>query len=130
MTKTAKVYFLDDKGEAVKYKAYHYKTLIDDLQDGDYVVVETRNGYKVVTFGGYIPESNMASAYIVQRVETEKLRTEKEKISEIKALKDKIKERAIQIQERKRFEDLAAKDETLMNLLKELEKIENSDETV
>lgn len=124
MTKTAKIYFLDEKGEKQTYKAYHYLTLIEDLEENDLVVVETRFGYKVAAFGGYIPESTIAVSYIVQKVEVASLEKEKEKAVEMKELKLKIRQRAMEIQERKKFEALASEDKNLRDLLELLDEME------
>lgn len=53
---------------------YSYISLVDDLQPGDIVVVQTMNFYSVAKFEGYTTKDvyvNVATKYLIQKVDTD-----------------------------------------------------------
>lgn len=123
MKKVAQVSFFDREGNVNDYKKYDYKTLLHDLKEGDLVVVETRNGYQVAEFQGYSTASTKANAFIVQRIDTDKVKIEKEKQEQIEELKRSIALRAKEIEERKRLNELAGLDPEIKLLLDQLDEL-------
>lgn len=52
---------------------YSYISLVDDLQPGDIVVVQTMNFYSVAKFEGYTTKkvyTDVATKYLIQKVAT------------------------------------------------------------
>lgn len=123
MRKVAQVIFFDTYGKLQENQAYHFFTTIEDLEEGDLLVVETQNGYKVVHFQKYLLTSSYAKSYVVQKVETEKLEEEKERAEKISQLRKKIELKAKEIEERRKLDKLAEQDDEMKDLLKELDKL-------
>ncbi|GGC74771.1 hypothetical protein [Enterococcus wangshanyuanii] len=106
-------------------KDYHYLSLIADLQEGDFVVVETRHGYAVAEFIEYIDDFSVnSSSYIIQKVELDQVSHEKERQRNIKRLKSEIDEKAKAALQRKKLDELAAEDSELKILLDKLDGLE------
>lgn len=123
MRKVAQVMFFDTYGNLQESQGYHFFTTIEDLEEGDLLVVETQNGYKVVQFHKYLLTSSYAKSYVVQKVETEKLEEEKERAEKISQLRKKIELKAKEIEERRKLDKLAEQDDEMKELLKELDKL-------
>lgn len=49
-------------------KLYHFKTDIKDLEEGDFVVVDTLHGHTVARVAKCLDKSPQAFKYVVQRV--------------------------------------------------------------
>ena len=75
------------------YKNYQYLTDLETLEQDDEVVVETRNGYQIATFEGYVESAPKARSLIIQKVDVEKALRIHTKLEEIKVLKEKIEAR-------------------------------------
>ena len=61
------------KGTCTSQK-YSYISLVDDLEPGDIVVVQTMNFYSVARFEGYTTKkvyTDVATKFLIQRVATE-----------------------------------------------------------
>lgn len=123
MRKVAQVMFFDTYGNLQQNQGYHFFTTIEDLEEGDLLVVETQNGYKVVQFDKYLLTSSYAKSYVVQKVETEKLEEEKERAEKIGQLRKKIELKAKEVEERRKLDKLAEQDDEMKELLKELDKL-------
>lgn len=118
-TLIAKVSFFDSHGIVEDWRQYDYLALGDNLKEGDLVVVETRNGFKVASFVKYVEVSDKASAFIIDKVDVErveeykKLKQEKEEI--LKAIEKREKE----LLEEKRLRELANDDEVIKDLVEQ-----------
>lgn len=125
-TLKAKVVFVNDYEKQRKTeKEYHYLTLIEDLKEEDLVVVETRHGYAVAEFAGYIDDLAVnSSAYIVQKVDVTGLNAEKDRQNKIARLKQEIDQKAKEALQRKKLNELAEEDADLKVLLDTLDSLE------
>ena len=121
MMKIATVKFQNDYG---KSKEYAYVTSISDLEHGDLVVVEARDWYQVATFERYKTEDSMAQRYIIQKVDLEQAAKDKELTEQIENIKNQIDERVRKVKEMEMLNELAAKDETLNDLLKQYKELD------
>src|SRR5699024_6514585 len=109
------------------FKSYQFLTDIQDLERGEEVVVDTRNGLKVATVEGYgernhsIPMNIMK--WVVQRIDLDahKLRLEKEARRE--ELRLKLEERRKEIEEIQIYELLAKEDPSMKEILDEFKGI-------
>lgn len=107
-------------------KEYHYLSLIEDLQEGDLVVVETRYGYSVAEFISYINDFAVnSSSYIVQKINLDQILIEKDRQSKITQLKQEIDEKAKEALQRKKLNELAKDDKELKVLLDTLDSLED-----
>ena len=124
----ASVRFINDlEKQRRTERAYHYLTMISDLNEGDLVVVETQYGYAVAEFVEYIePTSKKAKSYIIQKVDTSHIDSKKEQQRKIESLKAKIDEKAKEALQRKKLNELAKEDAELKTLLDTLDSLETS----
>ena len=107
-------------------KQYDYFTNINNLEEGDLVVVETQYGFSVAKFVTYTDKfKTNAKSHIVQKVDLSKFLLEKERLEKIKDIEAKIKERAEQANKRKFYEQLAQHDDGLKALLDSLDALKN-----
>lgn len=102
-------------------KHYHYKSLIENLQAGDQVVVETQYGYSVARVTKRLISSNVANKYVVQKIDTSQLVEHKARETQIEFLRADIRKRADVIREQQEMELLAAEDAELKKLLTEMD---------
>lgn len=104
---------------------YAYLTFIDDLEYGDYVVVEARDAYAVAVFMGYVDENTAqrATKYIVSKVETAKVEKQKEVAARKDAILKEIENRIQWAEKLERINRLAEKDPELKALLDELQEL-------
>lgn len=103
------------------HKLYHYKTLIEDLQNGELVVVETQNGYTVAKVAKRLVKSDLANKYVVQKIDTSQLEKHKMRETQIEFLRADIRSRADAIREQQEMELLAAEDAELKKMLAEMD---------
>lgn len=113
----AKVSFFDDSGEVQEWRKYDYFTLDEDLKEGNLVVVETRNGYKVASFVEYTASSDKATSYIITSVDLESVKKHRERKKEKEELLHAIKKREEELTQEKRLRELAEEDETMKELV-------------
>ncbi len=106
-------------------KHYTYFTKIDDLVEGDLVVVETQFGYSVAKFVRYTDKfKTNAKAHIVQKANIEEFIEEKERLEKIRDLEEQISHRAEQANKRKIYDQLAENDDELKELLNTLDSLQ------
>ena len=110
-------------------KQYCYLTDITDLKKGEYVAVETQYGINVAIFEKYSNTQNdrdLATAWIIQKIDVASLVNKKEKLVALNAIKDKLDSRKKEIEERKIYEMMAKDDPDMAELLKKYDDIVNS----
>lgn len=119
--KYAKVKFIDG------FKEYHFITDIDDLEENDQIVVDTRNGLTIGIFVGYITFPKQTAIpimrWVVQKVDTEGLKERIKKAEEAKTLKRKLDYRRKQLLEMETFEKLAENDTEIRNILDQYKEV-------
>lgn len=127
-TLKASVRFINDlEKQRRTEKVYHYLTMIIDLKEGDLVVVETQYGYAVAEFVEYLDVTRKkANSYIIQKVDTSLINTQKEQQRKIESLKHKIDEKAKEALQRKKLNELAQDDAELKTLLDTLDSLEGN----
>jgi len=127
-TMRASVRFINDlEKQRRTERAYHYLTMISDLNEGDLVVVETQYGYAVAEFVEYIGQTGKkARSYIIQKIDTSHIDNQKEQQRKIESLKAKIDEKAKEALQRKKLNELAKEDAELKTLLDTLDSLETS----
>ena len=128
MKKYAVVNFYDFEGR-LDTRQYHYKTLFNDLESGDEVVVETVKGNKVARFSHYLLESDHARSYIIQKIDVDFIEKEKEKQIRLEEIKQSIETRVAEITERKKYEKLAKDDKKLQELLSQMDEVVEGKDT-
>lgn len=74
-------------------KAYYYKTIENDLQNGDLLIVETGNTYSIGVFQGYVSESEYATKFLIAKLDISNIEKRKEQ-----ALQKQEIEKIIEIQ--------------------------------
>lgn len=104
-------------------KLYHYKTVLKDLKKDDLVVIETQNGYSVARVVRYLPNSNLAHQYVIQKVDLQEHEELLEKEMKASFLRAEIEERAEAIRERQELEALAKEDEKMKRLMAEMDEL-------
>lgn len=105
-------------------KAYHYKTIENDLQNGDLVIVETGNTYSIGVFQGYVSESEYATKFLIAKLDISNIEKRKEQALQKQEIKKKIERRIVELQERQRLEEYAKSDDVLKELLSEYDKFD------
>lgn len=75
------------------YKSYEYLTDLQNLESGDEVVVETRNGYQVAVFEEYRLNAPKAKSLILHKIDNEKALRIHTKLKELEAIREKIEAR-------------------------------------
>ena len=58
-------------GKYATNQTYAYLTTIDSLKKGDYVVTKSTTGLGVARFEHYSPRTNIATSWIVQKIDLE-----------------------------------------------------------
>lgn len=125
--KIAQVCFPVDMSREVGNKKYCYFTDMENLDWQDEVAVETRWGTRIAVFMNYVDEKSSeaekASAWIIQKVDSDALQEKKEKLKKIKEVKSKLLERKAKIEERQIFEIMAQQDPKMKALLSEYDEL-------
>ena len=118
-TLIAKVSFFDGQGIVEDWRQYDYLTLEDDLKEGDLVVVETRNGYKVASFVKYVEVSDKATSFIITSVDVDSVENYKKRKQEKEDILKAIEKREKELLEEKRLRELANDDEVIKELVEQ-----------
>ena len=118
-TLIAKVSFFDSHGIVEDWRQYDYLTLEDDLKEGDLVVVETRNGYKVASFVRYAEVSDKATSFIITSVDVDSVEKYKKRKQEKEDILKAIEKREKELLEEKRLRELANDDEVIKDLVEQ-----------
>lgn len=105
-------------------KAYCYKTIENDLQNGDLVIVETGNTYSIGVFQGYVSESEYATKFLIAKLDISNIEKRKEQALQKQEIEKKIERRIVELQERQRLEEYAKSDDVLKELLSEYDKFD------
>lgn len=112
-----------------RLREYFFAAYEEDLQEGDVVVVDTRNGFQLVTVTGtvdkfpdFIPNNEIKE--VVCKVDFRKFNERAEKRQKAKELKKRMDERIKQLQAGAVYEMFAEKDPELKNMLEEFRSID------
>lgn len=127
MTKSyVSVQFQEDKYDKNNFNSRHYDylSLDDAIEVGDLVVVETKFGYKVAKVSKIKKFSNLATAYIVQKIDISAVEKEKEKIERREEIEKELKERLELSSKYAMYQELAKLDKVAADLLKELAELQ------
>jgi predicted GTPase len=117
MKKFVSVQFQDNP-----FKSYQFLTDIEGLQQGDLVVVDTRNGFAIAQIEGYeeIEKPGLKELkWVVQKVDLTAHQERMEKQRRLNALKRKMESRKKQLEEFQIFALLAKEDEVMKEMLEE-----------
>ena len=110
-------------------REYSYLTDLD-LSEGDYVVVDTPNGFEVVkvvgTRGITSNQCAKASKWIVQKIDVTDYEAKKATRVIIQEIKNKLKQRKDDMEEIMLYKKLANTDPEIGALIKELESLDPS----
>lgn len=112
-------------------KHYSFLTNIEDLKEGDKVVVDTVNGLQIVDFVKYSGEDkefgetfgNKTPKWIIQKVNLEEHNRRLETEKRVKDLKRKMELRRKKAEEVKIYEILAQADPEMAELLNEFKQL-------
>lgn len=104
------------------YKDYAFKTDLE-LQGGDTVVCDTTHGLSIGKVVGFQDSSNLATKWILCKVDLEKHEERIKKEKKLKEIKKKMDLRRKQHEEITFYKMIAEKDEEMANLLKEYEEL-------
>jgi len=118
------------KFDEVYGKVYYFMNDIEGLQVGDLVVVDTQQGYQVATIKAIsdtLPVKNVVK-WVVQKVDLARHLERVEKQQKIDELKKKMEQRRKQLEEIQIYRLLAQEDESMRELLKELDALEGRNE--
>lgn len=110
------------------FKSYQFLTDIEDLQAGDTVVVDTKNGLVVAKFESYneVKKSGLASLkWIVQKVDLDSHKKRLEDERELIALKNKMESRRKELEEIQIFALLAKEDPSMKDLYEKFMTLSN-----
>ena len=120
------VQFQEDKYDKNNFNSRHYDylSLDDSLEVGDLVVVETKFGYRVAKVTNLKKSSNLATAYIVQKIDVSSVEKEKEKIKRREEIEKELKERLELSSRYAMYQELAKLDKVAADLLKELAELQ------
>ena len=124
------VFNMSNNGEYpkfVKYKEYVFAAY-EDLKEGDVVVVDTANGFQLVTVTGIaetLPRSvSMGDLKeVVCRVDFSKYQERKDKVAKLKELKEEMDKKVKVLQNNAIYEMLAEKDPSLKAMLDEYKEL-------
>lgn len=101
------------------YKSYEFKTDIEDLHVGDYVVVDTSSGINVARVVEIKDYSNKATKWVIQKLDMTKHQERLEKEKKLKEIQAKMEARRKQLQELEIYRLLAKEDAEMAKLLEE-----------
>ena len=121
--KIVQVCFAIDKSTQVGTKKYSYFTDLDNLTEGQEVVVETRYGTKVAVFMNYVDintgAGSKATSWIVQKVNFSKMYENKTKELRLQEIRKIFIEKKAMFEERHIFALIADSDDNMFALLQE-----------
>lgn len=103
---------------------YSYKTNLTDLQQGDLVIVPTRDTFKIGTFEEYMEEDSKATRWLVSKVDFTEYNSILEKEKKLKEIKDKMDKRKETLEQKAIYKMMAESDPSMKDLLMEYEQLE------
>jgi len=107
-------------------KIYYFKTDIEDLNEGDIVVIDSNNKLKlaeVVEADPKLNENFVVKKWVVDKVDTTKYNERIQKEKRLKELKNKIDKRRKELEEIQILEMLAEKDDEMRQMLNEFKEL-------
>jgi len=116
-------------------KKYFFKTTIDSLKPGDYVIVDAKTGLNIVEvvrvyrrslYSESINAFNRAKAWVVDKINMEEHNKRIEATQRKKFIVTQLKERREQMEEIAIYKMLAKQDKEAAALLDELQQLEGS----
>lgn len=120
--KYVEVKFMNNDGE-FSNKNYAYFTTLEDLEKGDLVVAEAVGFYKVVQVQRYIPYSELATKFVVSKLDLEQAEKDKEEATKREELLRAIEVRMEKAEKLRQAKKLAKLDPELGKLLEQLEEM-------
>lgn len=106
--------------------AYYFKTDIEDLNEGDIVVIDSNNKLKlaeVVEADSKLNKNLVVKKWVVDKVDTAKYNERIQKVKRLKELKNKIDKRRKELEEIQILEILAEKDDEMRQMLNEFKEL-------
>lgn len=125
-TRIATVQFINSYSAGYNTRVYDFKTDIEELQEGDIVVVDTANGLSVAEVVGFKEKSHMATKWVIQKVDVEAHEERLARIERIEELKKKMEKRRKQLHDVEVYQQLAASDDQMAALLAEYDELVNN----
>ena len=117
-------FFLDEKQQQKGLKGYHFFTLMDDLEEGDLVVVRTVNGLRIASFSEYITASDYANSYIIVKIDEKQIQETVAKEEEIKQIEKEMEVRMQEVKRMAEYKEVAASDDKMKSLLEKKAELE------
>lgn len=107
-----------------KYTFKVPKNLVSEIKIGDRVVVDTSNGFQVVTVVGASVSANQATKYVVDIVHMDAYEKALDDEKRIKIIKDQLNQKKERFEKEKMYEMLAASDPEAAKLLEALKELQ------
>lgn len=120
--KYVEVKFMNNDGE-FSNKNYAYLTTLEDLEKGDLVVAEAVGFYKVVQVQRYINYSDLATKFVVSKLDLEQAEKDKAEVMKREELMEAIELRMQKAEKLRQAKKLAKLDPELGKLLEQLEEM-------
>ena len=120
--KYVEVKFMNNDGEFTN-KNYAYLTTLEDLKKGDLVVAEAVGFYKVVQVQRYINYSDLATKFVVSKLDLEQVEKDKAEVIKREELLEAIELRMQKAEKLRQAKKLAKLDPELGKLLEQLEEM-------
>lgn len=108
-------------------KQYNYVTSINNLKQGDIVIVESKDFYGVAVFEEYVSNDVKASKFVIQKLDISEVERDKDLARKIDEVKRKIDERVRELTYMNNLKKLAEEDTTLNYLVGTLESLNLSE---
>ncbi|MBC2288571.1 hypothetical protein [Listeria farberi] len=125
-TKKIQVRFINNLANWNTTKKYNFLTILEDLHEGDLVVVETRNGHAIAEFITYVDEMDVKAERIAfSKVDVKSLHDYVDRLAKIKLLKNKIKMEVEELTGKIQLEILAEMSPRLKTLIDTLHSLES-----
>ncbi|EAE7767435.1 hypothetical protein ACTKQT_002557 [Listeria monocytogenes] len=125
-TKKIQVRFINNLTNWNTTKKYNFLTFLEDLHEGDLVVVETRNGHAIAEFITYVDEMDVKAERIAfSKVDVKSLHDYVDRLAKINLLKNKIKMEVEELTGKIQLEILAEMSPTLKTLIDTLHSLES-----
>ncbi|EAE1669495.1 hypothetical protein ARW38_13675 [Listeria monocytogenes] len=125
-TKKIQVRFINNLANWNTTKKYNFLTFLEDLHEGDLVVVETRNGHAIAEFITYVDEMDVKAERIAfSKVDVKSLHDYVDRLAKINLLKNKIKMEVEELTGKIQLEILAEMSLKLKTLIDTLHSLES-----
>ncbi|ENH9561949.1 hypothetical protein ABW287_000503 [Listeria monocytogenes] len=125
-TKKIQVRFINNLTNWNTTKKYNFLTFLEDLHEGDLVVVETRNGHAIAEFITYVDEMDVKAERIAfSKVDVKSLHDYVDRLAKINLLKNKIKMELEELTGKIQLEILAEMSPKLKTLIDTLHSLES-----